>query len=249
MEMLRVTSYDEKAARAAHRAEVARLTREPPRFLQALADGWLPDPPRMDRQRATMIATGAIASNAASLIIAAGAGGLNLSIEEIAHHEAGHAVAAIRFRKSFQYVTIDPNDYSRGRLMFKTSFNPGFILNMRTRVLCENNAIIALAGPIAGARSCNRKTGRGASVDFDYAVAMIGHICSCPEEAKAYIAWLKARSRMFVHATITWAQIEAVARELLTRPKGERRLSSQQVDEICCHVWEAEMGPAPNDLG
>jgi len=48
----------------------------------------------------------------------------NLSIDEIAHHEAGHAVAAIKFRKSFRYVTIDPNDYSRGRVMFKTSINP-----------------------------------------------------------------------------------------------------------------------------
>jgi len=68
-----------------------------------------------------------------------------LSIEETAHHEAGHAVAAIKSGKSFRYVTIDPNEYSRGRVVFKT----GFKRNMRSRVLCENNAIIALAGPIA----------------------------------------------------------------------------------------------------
>jgi hypothetical protein len=41
MEMLKVTSYDEKAARAARRAEVARLKREPPRFLQAPRRCWL----------------------------------------------------------------------------------------------------------------------------------------------------------------------------------------------------------------
>jgi hypothetical protein len=35
MEMLNVMSYDEKAVRAAHRAEMARLNCEPPRFLQA----------------------------------------------------------------------------------------------------------------------------------------------------------------------------------------------------------------------
>lgn len=168
-----------------------------------------------------------------------------MSIEETAHHEAGHAVAAIKSGKSFRYVTIDPNEYSRGRVVFKT----GFKRNMRSRVLCENNAIIALAGPIAGAHSCNRKTRRGASVDFREAVAMIDHICGSPEETKAYIAWLDVRARMFVHATIPWAQIKAVARELLARPKGKRSLSSQQVVEICEYVWKAEMGPAPTDLG
>jgi len=176
-----------------------------------------------------------------------------LSIEEIAHHEAGHAVAAIKFGKSFRYVTIDPNEYSLGRVMLKTSINPNLILNMRVRVRCENIAIIALAGPIAGARSCNRKTRRGASADFHSAVEMIRNICSSPEEAKSYIAWLDVRSTMFVHTWFNWAQVEAVGRELLARPKGKRRLSFQQVLEICRQAFEAEIeknrGLGPNDLG
>jgi hypothetical protein len=40
-------------------------------------------------------------------------------VEHIAHHEAGHAVAAVAFRKSFRYVTIEPDDDSLGHIIFQ----------------------------------------------------------------------------------------------------------------------------------
>jgi hypothetical protein len=34
----------------------------------------------------------------------------------IAHHEAGHAVAAVTFRRSIVRVSIEPDQHSHGRL-------------------------------------------------------------------------------------------------------------------------------------
>jgi hypothetical protein len=81
-------------------------------------------------------------------------------LEDTAHHEAGHAVAAVEFRKRFRYVTIEPGDGSLGHVMFQksnASFKPDIFVDLRTRVLCEHSAIISLAGPSAGAHFCGRK--------------------------------------------------------------------------------------------
>ena len=84
-------------------------------------------------------------------------------LEHIAHHEAGHAVAAVAFRKSFRYVTIEPDNDSLGHIMFQkwdASFRPDICGDLHTRVLCENSAIISLAGPSAGAHFCRREKWR-----------------------------------------------------------------------------------------
>ena len=84
-------------------------------------------------------------------------------LEHIAHHEAGHAVAAVAFRKSFRYVTIEPDDDSLRHIIFQkraASFRPDICRDLRTRVLCENSAIISLAGPSAGAHFCRREKWR-----------------------------------------------------------------------------------------
>jgi hypothetical protein len=78
---------------------------------------------------------------------------MNRRLEDTAHHEAGHAVAAVEFRRPFRYVTIESGDDSLGHVMFRTfkaSFNPELNGDLRTRVCCENYAIISLAGPIRG---------------------------------------------------------------------------------------------------
>lgn len=157
-------------------------------------------------------------------------------LEDTAHHEAGHAVAAVELRKPLRYVTIEPGDDSLGHVMFqkwKASFRPDFDADLRTRLLCENSVIVYLAGPIAGAHFCGRKRWRSADGDIDNAVSMIEYMSGGPDEANAYIEWLAVRSRMFVCSEVHWPQIEAVARELLAKPKGERRLWSPQVREIC----------------
>jgi hypothetical protein len=94
-------------------------------------------------------------------------------LEHIAHHEAGHAVAAVAFRKSFRYVTIEPDNDSLGHIMFQkwdASFRPDICGDLHTRVLCENSAIISLAGPSAGAHFCRREKWRCADSDIANAV-------------------------------------------------------------------------------
>jgi hypothetical protein len=71
---------------------------------------------------------------------------------------------------------------------------------------------------------------------MENAFSMIDYMSNDPKETKAYIAWLAVRSRGFVCSEVHWPQIEAVARELLAKPKGERRLSARQVREICRRV-------------
>jgi hypothetical protein len=38
-------------------------------------------------------------------------------LEDTAYHEAGHAVAAVAFRRPFHYVTIEPCEESLGHVM------------------------------------------------------------------------------------------------------------------------------------
>lgn len=74
--------------------------------------------------------------------------------EETAHHEAGHAVAAVILRKQFRYVTIGFAVLSDDRRTFghmawvpKGSFCPELDSEKRTRFICERSAIIHFAGP------------------------------------------------------------------------------------------------------
>jgi hypothetical protein len=83
-------------------------------------------------------------------------------LEHIAHHEAGHVVAAVAFRKSFRYVTIEPDNDSLGHIMFQkwdASFRPDICGDLHTRVLCENSAIISLAGPRRERTSADARNG------------------------------------------------------------------------------------------
>jgi hypothetical protein len=155
--------------------------------------------------------------------------------------ETTFCTAAVAFRKSFRYVTIEPDDDSLGHILFQkwdASFRPDICGDLHTRVLCENSAIISLAGPSAGAHFSRREKWRCVDSDMENAFSMIDYMSNGPKETEAYIAWLAVRSRGFVCSEVHWPQIEAVARELLAKPKGERRLSARQVREICRRVTQ-----------
>jgi ATP-dependent Zn protease len=154
--------------------------------------------------------------------------------EETAHHEAGHAVAAVILRKQFRYVTIGFAVLSDGRRTFghmawvpKGSFCPELDSEKRTRFICERSAIIHFAGPIAGARFLGRKRwGEGCTHDLDWAAKMINHISRTRNESRANRKRLREQAEMLVsdHSIA----IQAVACELLAK----RRLSYQEVRRI-----------------
>jgi hypothetical protein len=160
-------------------------------------------------------------------------------LEHIAHHEAGHAVAAVAFRKSFRYVTIEPDDDSLGHIIFQkraASFRPDICGDLRTRVLSKTARSYLLPDRARERTSADARNGAVRDSDMENAFSMIDYMSNDPKETKAYIAWLAVRSRGFVCSEVHWPQIEAVARELLAKPKGERRLSARQVREICRRV-------------
>jgi hypothetical protein len=85
----------------------------------------------------------------------------------------------------------------------------------------------------AGARFSGSKTWRGAHGDCRHAFDMLDYMSSGPKETEAYTRWIFERAQAFVASVVHWSQIEAVARELLVKRKGQRRRSSKEVREIC----------------
>ena len=85
----------------------------------------------------------------------------------------------------------------------------------------------------AGARFSGSKTWRGAHGDCRHAFDMLDYMSSGPKETEAYTRWIFERAQAFVGSVVHWPQIEAVARELLAKRKGQRRRSSKEVREIC----------------
>lgn len=144
-------------------------------------------------------------------------------LEDTAYHEAGHAVAAVAFRRPFHYVTIEPCEESLGHVMFrkfKASFNPELNSDLRTRVICENNAIISLVGPTAAAHFRRREKWLGADQDGQKATNIMSYLCRGGEELRAYMDLIGVWSKNFVRDEVHWAQIEAAAHMLVANLKG-----------------------------
>jgi hypothetical protein len=165
-------------------------------------------------------------------------GGMNILLptrtqqeeEQIARHEAGHAVAAVVLCKQFKDVTIGLRKLRDGRLIHGgvnwlpiDSFNPHLDSEERTRTICERTAIIEFAGPIAEGR---KRRNLGSWHDFDWAAKMISHISRTPKENRANRKRLWGQSEKIV--SDYQASIDAVSRELLTK----RRLTYRGVQKI-----------------
>jgi ATP-dependent Zn protease len=129
----------------------------------------------------------------------------------VAHHEAGHAVAAFAFHRRFKRVTIMPGDSSGGHIAI---FSAGS--SRTTPAIAHRNAVCALAGPAAQRRfSPHSFRHFHGSDDWcsaqDYAFSLGG-------ETKTIIAQLvlwEQRAKDLVNGR--WAQIEKVARALIER--------------------------------
>ncbi len=81
-----------------------------------------------------------------------------------AYHEAGHAVAAYLLKRSFNYVTIVPDEEkgSLGHVRFRgfgENFDPAFDYSPQMRLRLEREIICSLAGDAAESIHLGRRIG------------------------------------------------------------------------------------------
>ena len=156
-------------------------------------------------------------------------------LEATAHHEAGHAVAAIWHDLGFRYVTINPDqaEGSLGHLLYQPppkGFNPEVELTPKTRDRIERQIVAAFAGGHAEARFRGRHNLVGARRDRSQAIDLACYVAGYGRALEKYLDWLWTRSAEFVGSDPRWSEITKVARALLDHRRG--RLTKMEVREI-----------------
>lgn len=146
-------------------------------------------------------------------------------IVEIAHHEAGHAVAALvlRLRIGRKGVTIIPDKITdalgSAHVLYQMHGNPELEISPRTHVRLLNLAVMCLAGD-AAEKKFNPRRRFGAHGDRHCASGLLSYISSSTEilELQLKIAHLRACSLV----NVRWNEIEKVATALVERKMLDR---------------------------
>jgi hypothetical protein len=110
-----------------------------------------------------------------------------------AHHEAGHAVAAVAFGIGFDRVSVVDDRDALGRIVLDQKWphlRPGFNPHdPEDRRIAEGWILLALAGEFADAYHGGRNAGRspGANWDFRVAEALAERLFAHPGERDAFL--------------------------------------------------------------
>jgi hypothetical protein len=159
-----------------------------------------------------------------------------LTGEQIAYHEAGHAVAA-----HFLGIPVKAAAITRGH-----PEHAGFTENYRRPA--ENSAIecdrrdgwkkaiprlmVAYAGPIAEEMFTGRRNRVGAQGDDREIADLVFLLTGDDEEGAALVRWVEARTRYFLRQPRHWLAVRRVAAAILEK----RSLNRRQVIEACCYL-------------
>ena len=153
-------------------------------------------------------------------------------LEQVAYHEAGHAVACVRLGRAFRYATIVPKEDSLGHVLytsFGASFRPGIDVSSKTERIIDRQVLIALAGMAADRRFVGRRNWRGARSDLDHATEFGSFLHGDDEVLSKYVEYKLAQADSMMRAPIVWVQVEAVAAALLDR----QHLAAVEIRRIC----------------
>ena len=127
-------------------------------------------------------------------------------------HEAGHAVVSIALGRKVQKASIEPKDGRLGTL--RTSklrrLDPA-VSDRRMRITIEREAMILLAGAVA--EQIAGAGPHGGRQDRRDALSLVGFLSSSEAEERAYVVWLRERSRTLLH--VHWSAVLALAGALL----------------------------------
>ena len=155
-----------------------------------------------------------------------------------AHHEAGHAVAAVAFGIGFDHVSVVDDRDTFGRIVLDQKWphlQPGFNPDdPEDRRIAEDWIVLALAGEFADAYQSGRDASLtpGANWDFQVAEALAKRLFGDPGEREAFLNEMWHRAHRFVSEPLRWRQISAVAARLDQLRKLDRRQVVQIMDEI-----------------
>jgi hypothetical protein len=145
-------------------------------------------------------------------------------LEEIAYHEAGHAVAQVLLRLPFKHATIvaeNPTAASGSCLTLKSSHRffdamAYHELNARDRKYLEHSVLSALAGPASQEKFIGSPPSKWSSThDYEQAQALVMKVSAGERECQAYFSWLKVRAEELWCDANKWAMVQQVARDLL----------------------------------
>ena len=156
--------------------------------------------------------------------------------ENVAYHEAGHAVLAYLIGRRIDYVTIVPNDDSLGHA--KTSgigkksyeIEAADYWNYAIRKLVDGDLMLHYAGQIAETHHSG-KTAVGSLSDDETAINMGTYVTGSEEELDAYLHWLFIRTEKLICFETNWPLVEAVAKELLSVKKMSGRRARKIIQE------------------
>jgi hypothetical protein len=155
-----------------------------------------------------------------------------------AHHEAGHAVAAVAFGIGFDRVSVVDDGDTLGRIVLDQKWphlQPGFNPDdPDDRRIAENWIVLALAGEFADTYHSGRTASvtPGARWDFRVAEVLAERLFADAGEREAFLNEMLCRAHRFVSEPLRWRQISAVAARLDQLRELDRRQVGQIMDEI-----------------
>jgi hypothetical protein len=140
----------------------------------------------------------------------------------VAHHEAGHAVLAIEYRRPFRHVLLVTDRVSLGRVRYSPGWSPKtFMPDVFTldddpfQTACIREALITLAGPAAEERFTGRPN-VGSVDDFRYVRDLVYRVCGEGEE-EPFLRYLNVRARNLIARPVHWARVKALAAALMNK--------------------------------
>jgi hypothetical protein len=164
--------------------------------------------------------------------------------DEVAYHEAGHAVLSHRLR-SRAVIKISIADDGRQttyadltplqeRYLLKADLEcryGGFVAAPARRWV-EGRLMVILAGDLAQWKSTGHATPDGyapSAGDETNALSLAQKVSSSSDEARAYAMWLVQRTWNMLCEPTCWSAVRGVADQLLTRETLSRRQFSRIV--------------------
>jgi len=168
------------------------------------------------------------------------------ALESTAHHEAGHAVAAIYVQIEPKAVTIIPNDGYSGLVSLPAYFSDSDFLDLAAvtefspelQRKVENSVLISFAGPQAQ-KYFNPKGFRSyhAEKDYECVVELLFRLEQDQDVLKHYFRMLDCKARNFVRSPNHWKAICDLAKALLAQPK----MSGREVRETVLESYRVQI--------